>query len=382
MSKHETEIRALVVKMQDLITRYEFEELEELNESLENLCRRDLNEMMGCVVTVPGTVYAAWSEYMDRPKTIPNKLVGESEVYGSDSLYAVLPGSTEERFNGIMAQHYGLTKPQLGPDIVPITPNDELDSGRVKFAQGHSITRAQLIQKLEEWRLEAVELGLGLCALKLMEEREVVERLGEPNAIGFASQVVGACLMRMAEKRSQDILAGRYGTRAVIRNEQPTGRSKETRNIGEVEIPYTGRLKGVVQTSIPENEMPTDIHGKPADIIIDKLAIIPERPDFGIPLMGSYMDPTKPAPHNVRYETNQPAMDKIKAEKERTEIFVSIVPQEYAARMINDLQHLISITEDVDYGAVLCNEVRRLSLFANGNVKSLNDINFAWIYHK
>lgn len=185
------------------------------------------------------------------PSAIPNRWLGESEVYGAEILRGVRSGSTEERFNGVMAQHYGLTK-----------------------------------------------------------------------------------------------------------------------------------LKGVVQTGVPENEMPTDIHGKPADITMDKLAIIPKRPDFGIPSMGSYMTPTKPAPHNVRYETNQSAMDKINAEKDRTEAFINIVPQELAVRMINDLRHLCSISDDINYVTALCNEMRRLSLFANGEVKSLNDINFAWIYRK
>lgn len=290
------------------------------------------------------------------PNTIPNRWLGESEVYGAEILRGVRSGSTEERFNNVLAQHYGLIKPQLGPDIDPITSNDELNSDheilarRVKWIPGPTLTRAEIIQMLEKWRLEAVELGLGMCALKLMEEKETFERLGEPELSVESNDIIRACLMQMAEKRSQNVMGG--------------------------------HLKGVVQTGIPENEMPTNIHGKPADIIMDKLAIIPERPDFSIPSMGSYMTPTKPAPHNVRYETNQSAMDKINAEKDRTEAFINIVPQELAVRMINDLQHLCSISDDINYVTALCNEMRRLSLFANGEVKSLNDINFAWIYRK
>lgn len=460
MSKHETEIRALVVKMQDLITRYEFDELEELNETLESLCRRDLNEMMGCVMTVPGTVYAAWSAHMDNHKKIPNKLVGESEVYGSDSLYAVRPGSTEERFNEIMARHYGLLKPQLGSDVDPITIEDEFPRVAISSAVKH-LDRNTMIGQLEMWKTQATSLKLVAQGLIFSKEIDRLQSISDveydalkekvnPNVIGaiiYLGEVytqnvmaerlntnsfmfrgvmkmnreeyieflrnwrdealkvdmlpetqildghinnlwgmtdeqykgwkqtkdsaIASSIQRIAKKLARVIMGDeKFGTRAVIRNEQPTGRSKETRNIGEVEIPYTGRLKGIVQRGVSLNELPTDESGAVADINVhDK------------PLVGSYLQPTKPEGYRTKLTTNQPAMERLTAEKEMLQVFCTILSKEMADRLARDLEHLINITDDAEYAEAISQEVRRIRLFAEGHIKTLSDVNFAWVYH-
>lgn len=439
------------------------------------------------------------------------------------------PGSTEERFNLMMTQHY-TEKGQLGPDIDPITPFDEFPARYVQWVAGQPMVRGAMINQLEAWRLEAVELGLGLCALKLMEAKEDLVNLGEPELPEACNNIVRDCLMRMAEKKGQNVMASRYGTRSVIRggnegrNVQTIGRLhkpavnpvivnytgrkrhpfdtiidpeapefnaeqhiieltrnlersalagqlvmwqtqcvslklvaqagifakevetlgslsdadydaleekvspsvlsaviylsevhsrnaeavtlKPMRNIGETEVPFEGMgLKGIIQMEIPEGEMPMDIYGKSPDILMPKQVIKSERPDFGIlpmtpsvllregcknekyhdkPLMemGSYLQPTKPEGYHIKVENNQTAVNNLNAQKLRTRTFTSIVPQELAQRMINDIQHLINITNDADYAEALSNEVRRLQLFANGDVKSLSDVNFAWVYHE
>ena len=195
----------------------------------------------------------------------------------------------------------------------------------------------------------------------------VLEKNTDPMFMDVLSKFpprVGECLIAMAERKSQNAMIGRH-------TQQPTG-----------------RMKGLVQMEIPEGEMPVDIYGKPADIVIDKLAIIPERPSFrinkeeAIALMGSYTQPTKPEGYNVKFDTNQTAVDKLNAQKLRTKTFVNIVPQDQAVRMVNDLQHLANITDDANYYEALMKEIERLKLFANGDVKSITDINFAWTYHE
>lgn len=324
----------------------------------------------------------------------------------------------------------------LGPDIDPITPHDEpgysdhaILARRVKWMPGSVATRGEMIQRLELWRLEAVELELGLCALKLMEAKEDLIALGEPELPAQVNNIIGDCLMRMAEKKSQNIMAGRYGTRALLRNEQPTG-----------------RLKGLVRTTFPQDEMPSLLrddcknkkyHDKPTMAQTWKMSrieyvaylktLIPEVKegtaasavlhsnisglltmtdeeynwskgqaysglerlikeitfnDTPKPCVSPYLQATKPEGYNITLQTNQSAVDEVNAQKLRTKTFVNIVPQEQAVRMVNDLQHLINITDDDAYAEALSNEVRRLSLFANGDVKSILDVNFAWTYHE
>lgn len=450
-------IRSMIVEIHKDIMRGDWDNVESNTEHLETLCREDMILLTGNKDLVAvASWFESWSvttEGMkdpndesdpivksvlntaqnDYPRHLSVRHTGESELSRFDW---VLPKNIEERFDA---------------DADPA-------SSRVQFAQGYPLTRAKLIQKLEEWRLEAVELGLGMCALKLMEEKEAVERLGEPEAIAFANQVVGTCLRAMAEKRSQDIMAERlntnstmfrkayqmnreqyieflqnwrgealkvnmfpetqildahinnlwgmtdeqykawkltsndaiassiqriaqklarvimgdekFGTRAVIRNEQPTGRSKETRNIGEVEIPYTGRLKGIAKRVISPDELPTDESGAVADINVhDK------------PLMGSYLQSTKPEGYSNKLTTNQPAMERLTAEKEMLQVFCTILSKEMADRLARDLEHLINITDDAEYAEAISQEVRRIRLFAEGRIKTLSDVNFAWVYH-
>ena len=343
MTTRAQEINALIVEMQTYVTIGDWDNAEATNHRIESLCRDDLNEMFGFVVTVPGTVYEFWVKQVEI-----NKMLGGTPA-----------------------------KPQLGPDIDPITPDDEFSdhailARHIKWMPGQSMTRRAMIQQLEFWRLEAVELGLGMCALKLMEAKEDLEDLGEPELPAQANNIVRECLIVMAEKKSQNIMAGRYGTRAVTRNEQPIGRVRQEHPLDTKMVHYTG-CKGIVRSTIPHDEMPKDAHGNTPDILFEgRPAVIPERPSFGL----------NKEHYDITLQTNQSAVDEVNAQKLRTKTFVNIVPQEQAVRMVNDLQHLINITDDDAYAEALSNEVRRLSLFANGDVKSILDINFAWTYHE
>lgn len=326
MTTRTQEINALVVEMQTYVTMGDWDNAEATNHRIESLCREDLNESYGFQFVAPGTVYQHWVQH------------NEVKV-----------------------------KPQLGSDIDPITPNDELGysdheilARRVKWMPGQTMSRAAMIEQLEAWRLEAIELEMGMCALKLMEAKEDLVNLGEPELPAQANDIVRQCLLAMAEKKSQNVMTGRYGTRAVIRKEHPLDAAMKH---------HTGN-KGVIQMEIPEGEKPMDIYGYPADIVTDK------------PCVSPYFQATKPECYNVTLQTNQSAVDEVNAQKLRTQTFVNIVPQEHAVRMVNDLQHLINITDDTAYAEALSNEVRRLSLFANGDVKSTLDVNFAWIYHE
>lgn len=304
-----------------------------------------------------------FAKEIDRLKSISDEEYDDLEQkVNPDVIKAVIYLSEVHTQNVLAARRGTISSPDDKPISYPM------------FRGVWQMNREQYIEFLQGWRKNAVETAM---TSEIQAFDLCIKDLGNITDEQYKDWKVmkqgdiATTIQRVAKKLARGIMGDeKFGTRAVIRNEQPTGRSKETRNIGEVEIPYTGRLKGIAKRVISPDELPTDESGAVADINAhDK------------PLMGSYLQSAKPEGYSSKLTTNQPVMERLTAEKEMLQVFCTILSKEMADRLARDLEHLINITDDAEYAEAISQEVRRIRLFAEGRIKTLSDVNFAWIYH-
>lgn len=386
-------IRNMIVEIHKDVMRCDWDNVESNTEHLEKLCREDMILLTGNKdLVAPASWFESWSvatEGMKSPNGEPDQIVKSIlnttrndhprhlsiRHTGETELLRLCDYEHPHRLTGLFDQLKGLNIKAVSENIPePLFPAEECDDSVVdprRHILGATmyLSRANMMLQLEMWQNQAARFKLVAQGLIFAKEIDRLKSITDDEYSGLEQKVnpdVIKAVIYLGEKHTQNVLASRH----KARNEQPTGRSKETRNIGEVEIPYTGRLKGIAKRVISPDELPTDESGAGADINAhDK------------PLMGSYLQPTKPEGYRTKLTTNQPAMECLTVEKEMLQVFCTILSKEMADRLARDLEHLINITDDAEYAEAISQEVRRIRLFAEGRIKTLSDVNFAWIYH-
>lgn len=294
-----------------------------LTEELEKAAQLACYEITGLEhICVPTT----WNEFLE---TLEERNSTETAIRGNERNVQSIGRLRSSAVEPAIVQYTGRKRHPMDTIIDP-----EVDTF---LAEQHIIgatkylSREVMISQLGMWQIQCNSLKLVAQALIFAKEIERLESMSD--------EVYDA----LDKKENPDVIG------AVICLSEVHARNA----VG-------GGLKGIIQIDIPKEEMPQDTHGKPADTL---------------------MDPTNVAPYSANFETNQPAMERLTAEKEMLQVFCTILSKEMADRLARDLEHLINITDDAEYAEAISQEVRRIRLFAEGRIKTLSDVNFAWVYH-
>ncbi|QBZ70698.1 hypothetical protein pETSU_117 [Edwardsiella phage pEt-SU] len=319
-----------------------------LTEELEKAAQLACYEITGLEhICVPTT----WNEFLE---TLEERNSTETAIRGNERNVQSIGRLRSSAVEPAIVQYTGRKRHPMDTIIDP-----EVDTF---LAEQHIIgatkylSREVMISQLGMWQIQCNSLKLVAQALIFAKEIERLESMSD--------EVYDA----LDKKENPDVInAVVYLSKVHAKNARAAD------------------LKGVVQIDIPESEMPQDIYGKPADVQIG-FSGITTKPGNGIPLlrdgcknekyhdkplMGSYLTPP----------TQPQSTAQINAEKEMFQTFCTILSKEMADRLARDLEHLINITDDAEYAEAISQEVRRIRLFAEGRIKTLSDVNFAWVYH-
>ena len=368
-------IRNMIVEIHKDVMRCDWDNVEANTEHLEKLCREDMILLTGDKdLVAPASWFESWSvatEGMKSPNGEPDSIVKSilNTTRGDYPRHLSVrhTGETEMmRFCDYDRPRYGVGLfdhlKELNTTIVsenipePLFPLEEhsdsvVDPRRHILGATMYLSRANMILQLEMWQNQAAHFKLVGQSLIFAKEIDRLKSITD-DEYGELEQKVNPGVVKaviyLSEKHTQNVLAAR--------------RNATTE---------TGSLKGIAKRAILPDELPADESGAIADINThDK------------PLVGSYLTPPSHTSfHNSAAYYSSKHHPSVVEDQYKTKAFTNVIPAEHAHRMINDLNHLIEITDDNKYAASLSDEVRRLQYIADGRITKPSDVNYAWVIH-